>query len=89
MFCYWCRLSFNKRAFWVCRYALGIGLGGTVEAHTNAGGTEPLRGLRGALYLGCGMAVLGILIVVLFVRVPKDNREGYDDKREVLEKIAV
>ncbi|KAJ7785595.1 major facilitator superfamily domain-containing protein [Mycena olivaceomarginata] len=70
-------------------YALGIGLGGTVEAHTNAGGTEPLRGLRGALYLGCGMAVLGILIVVLFVRVPKDNREGYDDEREVLEKIAV
>ncbi|KAJ7300495.1 major facilitator superfamily domain-containing protein [Mycena albidolilacea] len=69
-------------------YALGIGLGGTVEAHTNAGGTEPLRGLRGALYLGCGMAVLGILIVVLFVRVPKDNREGYDDEREV-EKIAV
>ncbi|KAJ7711305.1 major facilitator superfamily domain-containing protein [Mycena olivaceomarginata] len=67
-------------------YALGIGLGGTVEAHTNAGGTEPLRGLRGALYLGCGMAVLGILIVVLFVRVPKDNREGYDDEREVLEK---
>ncbi|KAJ7364551.1 hypothetical protein DFH08DRAFT_950125 [Mycena albidolilacea] len=70
-------------------YALGIGLGGTVEAHTNAGGTEPLRGLRGALYLGCGMAVLGILIVVLFVRVPKDNREGYDDEREVVEKIAV
>ncbi|KAJ7660209.1 major facilitator superfamily domain-containing protein [Mycena polygramma] len=58
--------------------ALGIGLGGTVEAYTNAGGTQPLRGLRGAMYLGCGMAVLGIFIVALFVRVPKDRRDGYD-----------
>jgi hypothetical protein len=69
--------------------ALGIGLGGTVEAYTNAGGTQPLRGLRGAMYLGCGMAVLGISIVVFLVRVPKDKREGYDDEEEVPEKIGV
>lgn len=60
--------------------AMGIGLGGTVEAHTNGGGTRPLDGLRGALYLGTGMAILGILIVLVFVRVPKDQREGYDDE---------
>ncbi|KAJ7858263.1 major facilitator superfamily domain-containing protein [Mycena olivaceomarginata] len=69
--------------------ALGIGLGGTVEAYTNAGGTQPLRGLRGAMYLDCGMAVLGISIVVFLVRVPKDKREGYDDEEEVPEKIGV
>jgi hypothetical protein len=69
--------------------ALGIGLGGTVEAYTNAGGTQPLRGLRGAMYLGCGMAVLGIFIVVVFVRVPKDRRDGYDDESEAQEKIQV
>ncbi|KAJ7883424.1 major facilitator superfamily domain-containing protein [Mycena olivaceomarginata] len=69
--------------------ALGIGLGGTVEAYTNAGGTQPLRGLRGAMYLGCGMAVLGISIVVFLVRVPKDKREGYDDEEELPEKIGV
>ncbi|KAJ7046482.1 major facilitator superfamily domain-containing protein [Mycena alexandri] len=71
------------------RMALGIGLGGTVEAYTNAGGTQPLRGLRGAMYLGCGMAVLGIAIVVLFVRVSKDRRDGYDDENEGAEKIPV
>ncbi|KAF8209596.1 hypothetical protein K438DRAFT_1960603 [Mycena galopus ATCC 62051] len=64
--------------------ALGIGLGGTVEQYTNAGGTQPLRGLRGAMYLGCGMAALGIIIVVFFVRVQKDRREGYDDEKETL-----
>ncbi|KAJ7883429.1 major facilitator superfamily domain-containing protein [Mycena olivaceomarginata] len=68
--------------------ALGIGLGGTVEAYTNAGGTQPLRGSRGAMYLGCGMAVLGISIVVFLVRVPKDKREGYDDEEELPEKIG-
>ncbi|KAJ7850259.1 major facilitator superfamily domain-containing protein [Mycena olivaceomarginata] len=68
------------------RMALGIGLGGAVEAYTNAGGTQPLRGLRGAMYLDCGMAVLGISIVVFLVRVPKDKREGYDDEEEVPEK---
>ncbi|KAJ7467704.1 major facilitator superfamily domain-containing protein [Mycena latifolia] len=62
--------------------ALGIGLGGTVEAYTNAGGAEPLRGIRGAMYLGVGMAVLGISIVLVFVRVPKDKRDGYDDEAE-------
>ncbi|KAJ7479203.1 hypothetical protein FB451DRAFT_1172315 [Mycena latifolia] len=69
--------------------ALGIGLGGTVEAYTNTGRTQPLHRLRGAMYLGCGMAVLGILIIVVFVRVPKDRRDGYDDESEIQEKIEV
>jgi len=60
--------------------AMGVGLGGTVEAHTNGGGTKPLTGLRGALWLGTGMAALGVFIVASFVRVPKDQREGYDDE---------
>lgn len=62
--------------------AIGVGLGGTVEAHTNGGGTKPLVGLRGALWLGAGMAGLGAIIVACFVRVPKDQREGYDDEIE-------
>lgn len=58
--------------------AMGIGLGGTVEAHTNGGGTRPLDGLRGALWLGAGLAGLGFVIVACLVRVPRDRREGYD-----------
>jgi hypothetical protein len=69
--------------------ALGIGLGGTVEAYTNVGGTQPLRGIRGAMYLGTGMAVLGIFIVLVFVRVPKDRRDGYDDEREGEKRLEV
>ncbi|KAJ6523912.1 major facilitator superfamily domain-containing protein [Mycena vulgaris] len=69
--------------------ALGIGLGGTVEAYTNAGGTKPLQGIRGAMYLGTGMAILGITIVLVFVRVPKDRRDGYDEEAEVSVKAQV
>lgn len=66
--------------------ALGIGLGGTVEAHTNHDGADPLAGLRGAMYLGTGMAILGVVIVIVFVRVPKDVRDGYDEDVQVSEK---
>lgn len=69
--------------------AMGIGLAGTVEVHTNGGGSRPLDGLRGAAWLGAGMAALGVIVVLVFVRVPKDNRVGYDDENESgsLEKV--
>jgi hypothetical protein len=65
--------------------ALGIGLGETVEVYTNVGVTQPLEGICGVMYLSTGMAVLAIFIVLMFVRVLKDRRDGYDDGEEKLE----
>ena len=54
--------------------AWGVALGSIVEQHTNKGGTDELRGLRGAGYLGVGMAGLGLTITWVFVRLPKDAK---------------
>jgi hypothetical protein len=65
----------------VLSYGLSTGLGfaGTVEAYTNDGGRNVLQGYRNALYFGIGMSGLATVIALAFVRVPKDEREGWDE----------
>jgi MFS family permease len=44
--------------------SLGLGFAGTVEVHVNNGGRtqeDVMKGFRGALYLGCGLAGLGLV----------------------------
>jgi MFS family permease len=45
--------------------AFGLGLAGTVEQQVNRNGTDIERGYRGALYLGVGIAGLGIACALL------------------------
>ena len=50
--------------------SLGLGFAGTVEVHVNNGGhtrEETLRGYRGALYMGTGLAGLGLALSITFV----------------------
>jgi MFS family permease len=65
----------------VLSYSLSTGLGfaGTVEAYTNDGGKNLLQGYRNAMYLGIGMTGLATVISLVFVRIPKDVREGWDE----------
>jgi hypothetical protein len=58
----------------------GIGFGGVVEAHTNHGGKDLVKGYRGALYLAIGFAAAAIVLSLLFVRIQKDEREGWTEK---------
>lgn len=55
----------------------GLGFAGTVEAYTNKGGTDPLRGYRGAAYLGIGFASAALVLDLLFVRMKKNKIEGW------------
>ncbi|KAH8820244.1 major facilitator superfamily domain-containing protein [Xylogone sp. PMI_703] len=57
----------------------GVGLAGTVEAYTNDSGRDPVQGIRNALYLGIGMTGISAIIALVFVRIPKDRREGWDE----------
>jgi hypothetical protein len=62
----------------VLSYSLSTGLGfaGTAEAYTNDGGKNLLQGYRSAMYLGIGMSGLVTVHALVFVRIPKDVREG-------------
>ncbi|KAJ6014453.1 Major facilitator superfamily domain general substrate transporter [Penicillium herquei] len=47
--------------------SIGLGLAGTVESEVNRGGTDTLRGYRGASYMGIGLAGLGVGIATMSV----------------------
>jgi hypothetical protein len=50
--------------------SLALGFAGTVEVHVNNGGRTPsdvLKGYRGALYMGTGLAGLGLAISIVFL----------------------
>ncbi|KAE8154901.1 MFS general substrate transporter [Aspergillus avenaceus] len=49
--------------------SLGLGFAGTVESNVNDGGRNVLRGYRGALYLGIGLAGMGLVLSILFMFV--------------------
>ncbi|TVY29781.1 Efflux pump [Lachnellula hyalina] len=46
--------------------SLALGFAGTIETHVNYGGKDVLRGYRGALYLGIGLAGLGVVLAMFF-----------------------
>jgi MFS family permease len=69
--------------------SIGLGFAGTVEASTNENGVDILSGYRGALYLAIGFGLAALIIDLVFVRVPKDLREGWtDDSDKSVERKA-
>lgn len=67
--------------------AFGLGLAGTVELQVNHSNTDLERGFRGALYLGIGLAGLGILcaltlLLIDFVRpTTKSGKHCQDEEK--------
>jgi MFS family permease len=64
--------------------SIGLGLAGTVERYvhdeaTHAGGTGSMHGPHSALYVGIGLAGMGILIALFFTRVPEPSLKIDDD----------
>jgi hypothetical protein len=56
----------------------GLGFAGTVEAYINDQGRRQVHGYRGALYVGIGLGAAAMALAVLFVRIPKDQRDGWE-----------
>ncbi len=68
-------------------YATSIGLGfaGVVEVHLAGGSgdnseSDTVKGYRGALWFGVGLAVVALVICAVWVRMPKDEREGWEER---------
>lgn len=57
----------------------GLGFAGTVEVYTNDGGQDVLRGYRHAFYFATGLAGVGVVGSLLFLRMPKNVKEGWDE----------
>lgn len=55
----------------------GLGIAGTVEVNTNDNGNNLLKGYHSAAYLGVGLASVSLIMSVIFIRIPKDTREGW------------
>nr|OQO20694.1 hypothetical protein B0A51_10645 [Rachicladosporium sp. CCFEE 5018] len=67
--------------------SLCLGFAGTVEVHVNNGGGTPedvLKGYRGALYLGIGLAAMGLVVSLVFVGklTLKDRRAANSENAE-------
>lgn len=69
---------------------LGIGFAGTVETQiAKYKDGDYVLSLRGALLFGCVIAVVALILDFLWVRVPKDEREGWDASEEQEEELVV
>ncbi|PQE29397.1 efflux pump antibiotic resistance protein [Rutstroemia sp. NJR-2017a WRK4] len=55
----------------------GLGIAGTVEVNTNRNGEDLLRGYHCAAYMGVGLASVALVIGAVFIRIPKDTRDGW------------
>jgi hypothetical protein len=55
----------------------GLGIAGTIEVNTNRNGQNLLRGYHCAAYLGVGLASAALVIGAVFIRIPKDTRDGW------------
>lgn len=55
----------------------GLGFAGTVEVNTFDGGNNLLKGYHSAAYLAVGLAGASLALGVVFIRIPKDTREGW------------
>jgi hypothetical protein len=60
----------------VVNYSISIGLGiaGTVESRVNRDGQDPFAGIRGAQYVGIGLAGLGVLVSIIYIVVSTAKR---------------
>ncbi|RFU28827.1 hypothetical protein B7463_g7511, partial [Scytalidium lignicola] len=63
--------------------SLGLGFAGTVEVQINKTSTDVTEGYRGALYFGAALAGLAMIFNLLWVRMVKDEREGWQHPDDI------
>ncbi|KAI4112579.1 MAG: hypothetical protein LQ345_006294 [Seirophora villosa] len=55
--------------------SLGLGFAGTVEGNVDKDGSDVLKGFRAALYMGIGLASLGVAVAALFTIVTRPRKK--------------
>ncbi|KAH8646689.1 major facilitator superfamily-domain-containing protein [Xylariales sp. PMI_506] len=67
--------------------SLGLGFAGTIESRVATGTdiSEIVLGYRAALFFGVALGAAALILNFVFVRMPKDERQGWDESLEVTE----
>lgn len=65
----------------------GLGFAGTVEVNTFDNGKNLLKGYHSAAYLAVGLATTSLMLSLVFIRIPKDTREGWGEDEAKVERI--
>lgn len=65
--------------------SLGLGLASTIEVQITKSSGSQILGYRSALFFGVAISVLALILDVGFVRLVKDDREGWceEDRRQM------
>ncbi|KAL1882513.1 hypothetical protein Plec18167_002929 [Paecilomyces lecythidis] len=69
--------------------SLGLGFAGTIETEVNKHRPDPILGYRAALSFGGGIALIAVVLASFFVRVAKDEREGWTDPADRDEDVGI
>ena len=67
----------------------GLGFAGTVEVKTFDNGNNLLTGYLSAACLAVGFAGASLILNVVFIRIPKDTREGWGEDEAKAERRRV
>ncbi|KAF9887085.1 hypothetical protein FE257_010579 [Aspergillus nanangensis] len=65
--------------------SLGLGFASTIEVQIARNFDDHVLGYRAALYFGVGISVIALLLDVFFVRLVKDEREGWEEDVELVD----
>ncbi|KAJ5677665.1 uncharacterized protein N7477_003298 [Penicillium maclennaniae] len=60
--------------------SLGLGFASTIEVQITKSSGSQVLGYRSALYFGVAISILGLILDVGFVRLVKDDREGWSEE---------
>lgn len=82
----WIRIfSYIRRTVILYGNSLGLGFAGTVEAQVAKSAGEVMS-FRAALWFGAGLGVIALVLELAFVRMPKDNQEGWKSSGSSVER---
>lgn len=78
--------------------SLGLGFAGTIETEVTKSsrgfghsgkGEEIAAGFRAALYFSAALAAVGLILNFAFVRLPKAEREGWNEEHDQVDEVVV
>ncbi|KAF7587679.1 hypothetical protein BBP40_006864 [Aspergillus hancockii] len=69
-----------QQSYWAQIFPLGLGFASTIEVQIARRLDDRIMGYRAALYFGVAISAVALILDVCFVRLVKDEREGWEEE---------